>query len=154
MEIIAGKLDSLTVAILSGTKMAREAMSDLLKFTFNLLLHYPKVRLFPSAMSSASPQEDVQMVDCEPQNAESQNEHGSKVLGDFWSSKLDGCVYCTAYHLELMYKPLQVTPSSSTHVFYPSSDFSEPCLCSTNPCHTCTDHYTHIFFPPSYLVWC
>lgn len=72
VEIIAGKLDSLTVAILSGTKMAREAMSDLLKFTFNLLLHYPK------------------MVDCEPQNAESQNEHGSKVLGDFWSSKLDG----------------------------------------------------------------
>ena len=42
VEIIGGKLDSLTVAILSGTKMAREAMSDLLKFTFNLLLHYPK----------------------------------------------------------------------------------------------------------------
>ena len=43
MEIIGGKLDVLTRGILTGTRFAREAMTDLLKFTFNLLLHYPKV---------------------------------------------------------------------------------------------------------------
>lgn len=43
VDIIDAKLDLLTTAILSGTKLAREAMSDLLKFAFNLLHHYPKV---------------------------------------------------------------------------------------------------------------
>lgn len=43
IEIIGTKLDHLTRGILTGTKFAREAMTDLLKFTFNLLLHYPKV---------------------------------------------------------------------------------------------------------------
>ena len=43
-DVIGKQLDLLSRAILSGTKLAREAMTDLLKFTFNLLLHYPKVR--------------------------------------------------------------------------------------------------------------
>jgi hypothetical protein len=43
IEIIGAKLDFLTIGILSGAKLAREAMTDLLKFTFNILLHYPKV---------------------------------------------------------------------------------------------------------------
>lgn len=43
VEIISGKLDLLTVGILTGAKFAREAMTDLLKLTFNILLHYPKV---------------------------------------------------------------------------------------------------------------
>jgi len=43
IDIIGCRLDSLTVSLLRGTKMAREAMTDLLKFTFNLLAHYPKV---------------------------------------------------------------------------------------------------------------
>lgn len=46
VDIIGAKLDSLTISILSGTRMAREAMSDILKFTFNLLLHYPKVHFY------------------------------------------------------------------------------------------------------------
>jgi hypothetical protein len=45
VEIISRKLDLLMSAILPGTNMAREAMSDLLKFAFNLLLYYPKVCL-------------------------------------------------------------------------------------------------------------
>ncbi|KAF9456090.1 guanine nucleotide exchange factor [Collybia nuda] len=72
VDIIGAKLDSLTIAILSGTKMAREAMTDILKLTFNLLLHYPK------------------MVETEPQTAEAMTEGEHKVIGDFWSSKLDG----------------------------------------------------------------
>lgn len=45
VEIVAAKLDSLTSSILSSEKMAKEAMSDLLKMAFNFLLHYPKVSL-------------------------------------------------------------------------------------------------------------
>ena len=47
-DIIDAKLELLTTAILAGTKLAREAMSDLLKFAFNLLHHYPKVCLNPT----------------------------------------------------------------------------------------------------------
>ncbi|KAI0637602.1 guanine nucleotide exchange factor [Trametes polyzona] len=65
-EILGGKLDVLTRAILTGTKFAREAMTDLLKFTFNLLLHYPK------------------LVD------ESSSKNEPKVMGDCWSDRLDG----------------------------------------------------------------
>lgn len=43
IEIIGSKLDSLTSSILASEKMAREAMSEVLKMSFNLLLHYPKV---------------------------------------------------------------------------------------------------------------
>ncbi|RDB19581.1 Synembryn-A [Hypsizygus marmoreus] len=71
-EIISVKLDILTVGILAGTKMAKEAMSDLLKLTFNLLLHYPK------------------MVESEPQTPEATTENDHKVMGDFWSPRLDG----------------------------------------------------------------
>ncbi|TFK43334.1 guanine nucleotide exchange factor [Crucibulum laeve] len=71
VEIVGSKLDSLTVAILAGTKMARESMSELLKLTYNILMHYPK------------------MVEAEPQTQEAlEDEH--KVIGDFWSPKLDG----------------------------------------------------------------
>ncbi|KAJ7581180.1 guanine nucleotide exchange factor [Mycena floridula] len=70
VDIIGAKLDAVLVGILSGQKMAREAMTDLLKFTFNILLHYPK------------------MVESEPQNSNTSDDN--KVIGDFWSSNLDG----------------------------------------------------------------
>lgn len=47
VDIIGIRLDSLTSSILGMEKLAREAMTDLLKFAFNVLLHYPKVRLHP-----------------------------------------------------------------------------------------------------------
>ncbi|KAI0366244.1 hypothetical protein BV20DRAFT_1124446 [Pilatotrama ljubarskyi] len=65
-EIVGSKLEVLTKAILSSAKFAREAMTDLLKFTFNLLLHYPK------------------LVD------DSNNKNEVKVMGDCWSDRLDG----------------------------------------------------------------
>ncbi|KAF8907198.1 guanine nucleotide exchange factor [Mucidula mucida] len=71
VDLISAKLDTLIISILSGTKLAREAMADLLKFTFNLLLHYPK------------------MVDAEPQNPGA-GDNSHKVIGDVWSSNLDG----------------------------------------------------------------
>lgn len=43
VDILGSKLDLLVASIHSGAPMAREAMTDLLKFVFNLLLHYPKV---------------------------------------------------------------------------------------------------------------
>ncbi|KAJ6583170.1 guanine nucleotide exchange factor [Mycena sp. CBHHK59/15] len=61
VDVVAGKLDLLIVSLLSGAKMAKEAMVDVLKFTFNILMHYPK-----SIESSSHPD-------------------GSKVIGDYWS---------------------------------------------------------------------
>jgi hypothetical protein len=43
VDIIEEKLDTLTDQILARTEMSSEAMMDLLKFVFNLLLRYPKV---------------------------------------------------------------------------------------------------------------
>jgi hypothetical protein len=43
-HILVRKLDLLSASVLGGENMAGEAMTDLLKFTFNLLVHYPKVR--------------------------------------------------------------------------------------------------------------
>ncbi|KAJ7717065.1 guanine nucleotide exchange factor [Mycena maculata] len=59
IDVLAGKLDLLLVSLLSGTRMAKEAMVDILKFAFNILMHYPKAG------------------------------DGSKVIGDGWSPKLD-----------------------------------------------------------------
>ncbi|RPD56809.1 hypothetical protein L226DRAFT_574158 [Lentinus tigrinus ALCF2SS1-7] len=42
-EVIGKQVDLLSRAILSGTKLACEAMTDLSNFTFHLLLHYPKL---------------------------------------------------------------------------------------------------------------
>ncbi|KAF8623436.1 hypothetical protein AX15_006378 [Amanita polypyramis BW_CC] len=72
VDIISSKVDLLVAAILSGTKFAREALSDLLKLTFNILLHYPK------------------LIESEPQTREATDEKEAKIMGDFWSSKLDG----------------------------------------------------------------
>lgn len=44
VDIISAKLESLLVNILNGQRMAKEAMTDVLKFAFNILMHYPKVR--------------------------------------------------------------------------------------------------------------
>ncbi|KAJ7174301.1 guanine nucleotide exchange factor, partial [Mycena filopes] len=62
IDIIGGKLDLLLGSLLSSTKMAKEAMVDVLKFTFNILMHYPKSL---------------------------QNGGANKVIGDSWSPKLD-----------------------------------------------------------------
>ncbi|KAG5650383.1 hypothetical protein H0H81_012426 [Sphagnurus paluster] len=72
VEILSVKLDMLTTGILSGTKMAREAMTDLLKLTFNILLHYPR------------------LVESTPQTPEAEDPNEQKVMGDFWNPKLDG----------------------------------------------------------------
>ncbi|KAJ7047945.1 guanine nucleotide exchange factor [Mycena alexandri] len=60
--VIGSKLDLLLVSLLSGAKMAKEAMVDVLKFTFNILMHYPKSL---------------------------ENGDATKVIGDNWSPKLD-----------------------------------------------------------------
>jgi len=47
VDILAPKLDVLLSLIVVGTPMAREAMSEMLKFGFNVLCFYPRV-LFPT----------------------------------------------------------------------------------------------------------
>ncbi|ESK96134.1 hypothetical protein Moror_7275 [Moniliophthora roreri MCA 2997] len=72
-DIIGSKLDLMLVELPKDVKMAKEAIADLLKLTFNILLHYPK------------------LVECEPQSS-SASEDSSKIMGDFWSSKLNGFI--------------------------------------------------------------
>lgn len=43
VDILGLKLDLMTTAVRNGAPISKEAMSDLLKFIFNILLHYPKV---------------------------------------------------------------------------------------------------------------
>lgn len=69
VDILGSKLDLMTTAVRNGAPTSKEAMSDLLKFIFNILLHYPK------------------LVETEPQN--SYTTGGEKVLGDFWNARLD-----------------------------------------------------------------
>ncbi|OCH86040.1 hypothetical protein OBBRIDRAFT_797587 [Obba rivulosa] len=72
IEIIAGKLDVLSRSIQGSMKLSREAMTDLLKFTFNLLLHYPKI------------------VDESEGTPVKTGGDPAKVIGDCWSDRLDG----------------------------------------------------------------
>lgn len=87
IEIVAVKLDSLTTSILASEKMAREAMSELLKAAFNLLLHYPRVRAPKSRGSSHTHRNSPQLVDDGPSGSD-----GRKAMGDCWSERLDGWV--------------------------------------------------------------
>ncbi|KAG1753313.1 guanine nucleotide exchange factor [Suillus lakei] len=73
IDVVALKLDDLIASMQSGIKMSRDAMTDLLKLTFNLLVHYPK--LAPSEVQSPA-------LGGSPDD--------QKVMGDFWNSRLDG----------------------------------------------------------------
>ncbi|KAF8803720.1 hypothetical protein BYT27DRAFT_7195060 [Phlegmacium glaucopus] len=98
IEIIGSKLGLLTTSIRGGAPMAREAMTDLLKFSFNLCLHYPK------------------LVESEPQNSEPKND---KVMGDFWNPKLDGLLphFLRVFHDLPPTSPCPIT-SPLTHVIH------------------------------------
>ncbi|KAI0314738.1 guanine nucleotide exchange factor [Amylostereum chailletii] len=69
VDIISLRLDSLVISLLGGAKMAREAMTDLLKFTYNIVAHYPKI------------------VDCE--KVTDLGAGDGKVLSEYWSDRLD-----------------------------------------------------------------
>lgn len=45
IDVITMKLDMMLAGFLSDKSLASEAMTELLKFSFNILLHYPKVCL-------------------------------------------------------------------------------------------------------------
>ncbi|GLB40576.1 putative guanine nucleotide exchange factor synembryn [Lyophyllum shimeji] len=72
VEIIGTKINTLTDEVLAGTRMAREALCDLLKLTSVIAIHYPK------------------MVEAEPQHSKDADPNERIVLGDCWSHKLDG----------------------------------------------------------------
>ena len=43
VDILGSKLDSLSYACRGGLPFAKEGLTDALKFSFNILMHYPKV---------------------------------------------------------------------------------------------------------------
>ena len=90
VEILGLRLESLTTALLNGTRMAREAIVDLLKFAFNILTHYPKVRFLLS--SFALPLISFQLVDCDKVVESDSSEDNAKVMGEYWSDRLNGFV--------------------------------------------------------------
>lgn len=92
VEIIGLRLESLIPALLSGTRMAREAIVDLLKFTFNILTHYPKVINFPPLSFPFNFSNLFQLVDCEKVTESGSSNDSVKVMGECWSDRLDGFV--------------------------------------------------------------
>ena len=55
VDVLSQKLDVLLSSMLVGTPMAREAMSEMLKFGFNVLCFYPRVlALCPPPLSCCS----------------------------------------------------------------------------------------------------
>ncbi|KAG2069989.1 hypothetical protein BDR04DRAFT_1100654 [Suillus decipiens] len=100
LDIIALKLDDLVASMQAGIKMSREAMTDLLKLTFNILVHYPK--LAPSEVQSPG----TVPVD-------------QKVMGDFWNSRLDGILppLLRAFQTIPLSSPNPLTPPL-THVIH------------------------------------
>ncbi|KAG1724806.1 guanine nucleotide exchange factor [Suillus lakei] len=88
IDVVALKLDDLIASMQSGIKMSRDAMTDLLKLTFNLLVHYPK--LAPSEVQSPA-----------------------LVMGDFWNSRLDGFSHGVAASLPPLVRAFQTIPLSS-----------------------------------------
>lgn len=116
VEIIGLRLESLIPALFSGTRMAREAIVDLLKLTFNILTHYPKVcQVF--AISALNLYNVFQLVDCENIGESGGSSDGSKVLGEYWSDRLDGFVYLvpssSASLLTLSFHLTQSPPTTS-----------------------------------------
>ncbi|KAJ3982958.1 guanine nucleotide exchange factor [Lentinula detonsa] len=114
-DIIVAKLDLTMVSILAGAKFAKEAMSDLLKLAFNILLHYPK------------------MVDGEP-SGEAKEE-----LNDPWSAKLEGLLppLLRAYHTLPPTFPMPLA-APLTHIIHtliiiPVNTSLRPIWFNTNP---------------------
>ncbi|KAJ3986935.1 guanine nucleotide exchange factor [Lentinula detonsa] len=58
IDVIPTKIDMVLSSVLANKAFARDAMSELLKFSFNLLLHYPK--LYGLASPSSRGQQDFQ----------------------------------------------------------------------------------------------
>jgi Guanine nucleotide exchange factor synembryn len=71
VNIVSQRLDSLMNSILSGQAMAREAMVDTLKFTFNLLLQYPR------------------MVDAEEGKGQGTQDTPQSRMRELWSDNLE-----------------------------------------------------------------
>ncbi|EJD00790.1 uncharacterized protein FOMMEDRAFT_141603 [Fomitiporia mediterranea MF3/22] len=83
--IVSKQLDFLLNGVLVGTPMSKEAMTDLLKFSFNLLCHWPKIA--PDA-EDVRPRNGNGNNDLPPNSVNSHIDN--PVLGERWSRRLDG----------------------------------------------------------------
>ena len=131
IEIIGAKLDSLLPSVQQNQHMAPAAMTDLLKFVFNILAHYPKVSLFSCVYVALT---DVQTQLVHNNNA-GNTDDGTEDLGHItegnWSPELDKCVlmvYCT--HLWIW-----------TDV--KTSEFCLHFSASSTHCHILSSHRSH-----------
>ncbi|KAI5119629.1 hypothetical protein M0805_007893 [Coniferiporia weirii] len=81
IDVIAKQLDFLLSSILQGSAMSKEAMTDLLKFTFNILCYWPRI---------ATDAEDLQSDSGNEERHEGGLSEDTPVLGERWTRRLDG----------------------------------------------------------------
>lgn len=88
--MISSKLDLLLSISLqtTSTGAVKEAMTDVLKFIYNMIYHYPKVHYICCCIAITC----LYVAQIAEENLPSQAavEDKNKVLGDLWSPKLDG----------------------------------------------------------------
>jgi len=88
--MVSSKLDLLLSISLqtNSTSAVKEAMTDVLKFIYNMIYHYPKV--YYICCCAAVTCLYVAQIAQENPPSRAAVEDKNKVLGDLWSPKLDG----------------------------------------------------------------
>ncbi|KAH0839525.1 guanine nucleotide exchange factor [Lanmaoa asiatica] len=87
IDIIGSKLDDLVELMKEENPAAKDAITDLLKLIFNLCVHYPKV--CDTLHGLCWYRFVSQLVECEVQSPEVTISTVDKVMGDYWSTRLD-----------------------------------------------------------------
>ncbi|THH08026.1 hypothetical protein EW145_g2980 [Phellinidium pouzarii] len=82
ISIMAKQLDFLLVSILQGLVMSKEALTDLLKFTFNILCHWPRIAVDAETLQSCGNEKEP--------DANGRTAKDMSVLGERWTRRLDG----------------------------------------------------------------
>lgn len=101
VDVIVAHLDGLAKDLPTRGRMAKDAMSDLLKFTFNLLIHYPKVRAIvirprPSLTSHQVADRENEIVSAAATaTASSDKNEVEKAMDGPWHDNLNPCVSTT-----------------------------------------------------------
>lgn len=147
IEIIAAKLDLLSINVQNSTRMAKEAMTDLLKFTYNFIHHYPKVRFFVQCLITT-----LILIGCTRKPSESscrrRRKKGARRLLEPQARR----VSLEINDIPVIPMPPQISSPSLTIIRLPPSYFSKPNNTAVNSCHTCSHRNSCFSFPQKCLV--
>ncbi|KLO08412.1 hypothetical protein SCHPADRAFT_880592 [Schizopora paradoxa] len=85
IETISSKVDILLPLISQSVPMSKEALTDILKFSFNLLCHWPKI-----SNDAESPSESTSSGKGKGKESKNKVLEEESPLGERWSSRLNG----------------------------------------------------------------